>query len=393
MRQKQLREAARRKKGLIRSALVSRSQKGDLFSRQLVQLPKHNPGHTMKRGTCGAMAPAPRNAQGFNSSPPARQRLDRTTDGHPLREKSKPAPAAAHTGAAQGLSCGRPSHEKIAHEKHPYNKVRHDAVPSAAEPSRRLRTSSERAAAVAELPILHLSGCGTWREKTPTAEAAEKFTPEQLPRGAAETLGCHPQFTHTSPGTMPQSQAGLDHSPAQLAGEGARCQARRPQISPNSPIELPPPLRLQTGIQVRGQSKGGVDPAPHSALGAAHAGALVHAFLCPGALRAQCQDGAHLAPQVAGKAPTCRAQAAARLVNSAVQAGNRQRMESVRARGRGRPRVLLGAAAKPPRTVRGKRRDAVAVKPVQALDTREVDGTAARGLALLNRCRPRDPYR
>jgi hypothetical protein len=391
VRQKQLQEAARRKKGLIRSALLSRSQKGDLLSRQLVGLPKQASGNAVKRRTL-VITPTPLTKVPGARSPLATPRgRDRDTHGHPSTKLD--STAGAHAGAVPRVSIGRPGQEKTAKASPSHKKVRgynHIATSPAGGASRRLRTSSERAAAVAELPILHLSGCGTWREKTPIAEAAENFTPEELPQAAPESPGHHSQFTHTPHPAM-QFPAGRCHSPTAAACEGAPRESESPAQDLNSKTALPPPLRMQRGDSMRdaerGPGKEAVGPTRPAAVGGAREGAVGQVPLGTQALRAQNQDVRQVAPEVLGQLRTRQARAAASLINSAVRTGNRHG----RGRGRGKQRET-SPGLNVRGTRRGRARDVAAVRKAQGFHAREVYA-AARGPALLNRGRPRDPYR
>eukprot|EP00884_Botryococcus_braunii_P002971 jgi/Botrbrau1/12675/Bobra.67_1s0039.1 len=389
VRQKQLQEAARRKKGLIRSALLSRSQKGDLLSRQLVWLPKQASGHAVKRRTLVVTPAALTKVPGARSPSATPRGRDRAADGHPSTRLN--SAAGAHAGAVPRVSTGRPAHEETAQASPSHKKVRHNhiATSPAGEASRRLRTSSERAAAVAELPILHLSGCGTWREKTPIAEAAANFTPEELPHAAPESSEHHSQFTHTPHPAM-QYPAGRCHSPTAAACEGAPRMSKSPVRNPNSETQLPPPLRLQRGDSMRDAEqdpgKEVVGPTRPDAVGGAREGAVGQVPLGTRALRAQNQDARQIAPEVLGQLRTRPARAAASLINSAVRTGNRHG----RGRGRGKQREM-SPGLNVHGTRSGRARDVAAVRKAQGFHARKVNG-AAGGLALLSRGRPRDPY-
>jgi hypothetical protein len=132
----------KRRDGLVRRPLASGSQPGDIFARPVVQIPSK---------------PKPQPPKAIGPSQRA-QRLAAEVLRNPQYPRSTSPDPIVDEGAVP---------EKV--------------TPGQGGGSSRVRTSSERAAAVAALPILHLSGCGTWREKSPVIEEAAGFTPEQLP--------------------------------------------------------------------------------------------------------------------------------------------------------------------------------------------------------------------
>lgn len=119
--------------------------------------------------------------------------------------------------------------------------------------SRRACTSEERAAAVAEHPILHLSGCGTWRETSPTTQAAEPFLPELLPEGAADSPEPSPESLHgpKSP-AVPRQQPVVGHQRPQTVstpGKRKRADSRSPKVGIPGAVRSSPHSRKQMDEQ------------------------------------------------------------------------------------------------------------------------------------------------
>lgn len=282
-RNQQLHAAVGRNRGAARPELASRSQKGDVLARPLVSV--RHPQPPAKRPARSAAPPAPPHPR-----PPATASRLHSTTPQSARGPAGPAcPSADRHGrrAAPLPPAHPPQREQVAARASPPQRVRPPteenpeancaagaaagaqepggrgapaaaAAPVAAQRAgaypqqggpRRAYTARERAAAVAEHPILHLSGCGTWRETSPATQAAGPFLPELLPGGPGASPSSLPSPSSPTPGQ------GAERAPKPPAVPPRDAALRGPQHVPEGSRHAPKspvvPPRQQPAVEGR----------------------------------------------------------------------------------------------------------------------------------------------